>query len=269
MTTVSLSLLFSTTVQATETKALTPIEILMEFHNEGVISDETTTESETINPEAEVTPEIVATEEVSTSITPTTIYGVVTADILNLRSTRITSSPNNILTKLTAGEQVIILKSEGDWCYISTAAKLEGYVFKQYLQTLDTTAATTAGTTSDIRLNMVAYAKQFLGNPYQYGGNSLTNGTDCSGFTQQMYKHIGISINRTSSSQRNNGTAITVAQLLPGDLIFYGYSGYISHVAMYIGEGKIIHASTSARGIVIDSVYVKGKPLIACSRILK
>ena len=98
----------------------------------------------------------------------------------------------------------------------------------------------------------LAYAKQFLGNPYVYGGTSLTNGADCSGFTQQIYKHFGINTGRSSRDQAAKGKAIAVSAAQPGDLLFYASGDYINHVALYIGDGKVIHASNSTTGIIIS-----------------
>ncbi len=105
---------------------------------------------------------------------------------------------------------------------------------------------------SATRTAIVAYAKQFLGNPYVYGGTSLTNGTDCSGFTQGIYKHFGITTGRTSRDQAANGRTIAVSAAQPGDLLFYASGDYINHVALYIGDGKVIHASNSTTGIIIS-----------------
>ena len=108
---------------------------------------------------------------------------------------------------------------------------------------------------------VVAYAKQFLGNPYVYGGSSLTKGTDCSGFTMSVYAHFGYSLNRSSYTQVYNGRAVSLSSLLPGDLLFYKYGGStISHVAIYIGGGQIIHASTPSTGIIIGGM---GSPCAA------
>ncbi|MEG1145029.1 MAG: NlpC/P60 family protein [Clostridium sp.] len=105
---------------------------------------------------------------------------------------------------------------------------------------------------SATRSAIVAYAKQFLGNPYVYGGTSLTNGTDCSGFTQGVYAHFGITTGRTSRDQAAKGQEISIGNVQPGDLLFYASGNYINHVAMYIGGGQVIHASTSSTGIIIS-----------------
>ena len=114
-----------------------------------------------------------------------------------------------------------------------------------------------ASTHAELRADMIAYAKQFLGNPYVYGGTSLTNGTDCSGFTMRIYEHFGYNIPR-AGGQRTFGKLITVAEAQPGDLIFYD-----GHVTMYIGGGKVIHASSERVGIIISSLSYSGTPLFA------
>lgn len=111
--------------------------------------------------------------------------------------------------------------------------------------------------TSATRTAIVAYAKQFLGNPYVYGGTSLTDGADCSGFTMRIYEHFGISTGRTSRDQAANGKEIPIDSVQPGDLLFYASGDYINHVALYIGGGQIIHASTSKTGITISTAYYR------------
>ena len=105
---------------------------------------------------------------------------------------------------------------------------------------------------SATRSAVVAYAKQFLGNPYVYGGTSLTNGADCTGFTQGVYAHFGITTGRSSRDQAAKGREISVSSAQPGDLLFYASGNYINHVAMYIGGGQVIHSSTPATGITIS-----------------
>ncbi len=111
--------------------------------------------------------------------------------------------------------------------------------------------------TSSSRQKIVDYAVQFVGNPYVYGGTSLTNGTDCSGFTQGIYRHFGVSINRTSREQANNGRSVSLDSVKPGDLIFYKNGSTIGHVALYIGDGKVVHASCERVGITISNMYYR------------
>ena len=110
-----------------------------------------------------------------------------------------------------------------------------------------------SGSSSEVvsatRNAIVAYAKQFLGNPYVYGGTSLTNGADCSGFVMSVYAHFGISTGRSSRDQAAKGREIPVSEGKPGDLLFYASGNYINHVAIYVGGGQIIHSSTPATGI--------------------
>lgn len=103
-----------------------------------------------------------------------------------------------------------------------------------------------------IRKDMVSYSKKFLGNRYVYGGTSLTRGTDCSGFTMRVYQKFGYKIPRTSRSQASASKSVSSANKQPGDLVFYGSGRRVSHVAMYIGNGKIIHASNRRDGIKIS-----------------
>lgn len=117
---------------------------------------------------------------------------------------------------------------------------------------------------------IVADARQFLGGRYVYGGNSLSSGVDCSGFTQQIMRRHGISISRSSREQyANNGYHVSWDNLAPGDLVFFGYNGVVSHVGIYIGNGQMIHASDSSTGIIISSASRSGsKPYIGAKRVL-
>lgn len=104
--------------------------------------------------------------------------------------------------------------------------------------------------------NIANFALNFVGNPYVWGGTSLTRGTDCSGFVMSVYANFGIGLNRTSRAQASNGYAVGMNELQPGDLVFYAANGRrISHVALYIGGGKVVHASTPRTGIIVSSVY--------------
>ena len=115
-------------------------------------------------------------------------------------------------------------------------------------------AGSSAGAVSASRANIANYAIQFVGNPYVYGGTSLTSGADCSGFVQSVMKHFGISLPRTSRDQANCGRGISSSEMRPGDLVFYaGSGGTINHVAIYIGNGQVCHASNAKTGIKIST----------------
>lgn len=101
------------------------------------------------------------------------------------------------------------------------------------------------------RKALVNFALQFVGNPYVYGGTSLTNGADCSGFVMSVFKEFGYDLPRVAAAQYEASQKKDISQLETGDLVFYGAGG-INHVALYIGNGKIVHASTAATGIKVS-----------------
>lgn len=114
-------------------------------------------------------------------------------------------------------------------------------------------AAAEAESSAARRQNVVNYALQFIGGKYRAGGNDPNTGADCSGFVKYIMQNgAGVSMNRSSSSQASQGVQISVDQMQPGDLLFYSNGSRINHVAMYIGDGQIVHASTYATGIKIS-----------------
>lgn len=119
-------------------------------------------------------------------------------------------------------------------------------VTKQY------SSAPSNGKGSDV----VNFAKQYVGNRYVWGGTSLTNGADCSGFAQSVYKNFGYNLPRTSSSQSvGAGKDVSLNELQPGDLLFYGNGGRVNHVAIYAGDGKIVHAASPSQGITTGNAF--------------
>ena len=131
--------------------------------------------------------------------------------------------------------------------------------------------ASNEGNVSDKRKKIVNYAKSFVGHPYVWGGTKLCEnwtkksgcGVDCSAFVQAIYKHFGYEISRTTDTQINDGKKIKESQLKPGDLILYD-----GHVAMYIGNGAIVHASNKKDGVKISDNYRYGKEPIGYRRII-
>lgn len=103
---------------------------------------------------------------------------------------------------------------------------------------------------------VVNYALNFVGKPYVYGGNSLTNGTDCSGFTKLIFANYDISLPRSAISQSYSGKSVGLSNIMPGDLVFSGYGGTIGHVAIYIGNNKIVHALNENVGIVVTDLHI-------------
>lgn len=113
---------------------------------------------------------------------------------------------------------------------------------------------TEAQQTSSLGAQIAAYATQFVGNPYVYGGASLTGGADCSGFTMAVFSHFGISLPHNAAAQSGCGTQVSLSDIQPGDLLFYDNGGGIGHVTIYIGNGQVCHASNERTGITISSI---------------
>lgn len=113
---------------------------------------------------------------------------------------------------------------------------------------------------------IVNYALQFVGGPYVYGGNSLTEGTDCSGFTKLVFANFGIYLERSAPSQIYNGVSVSLSDIKPGDIVLSGYNGSICHSSLYIGDGKLVHALNSNVGIVVTDLYIM--PIIDVRRVI-
>ncbi len=182
---------------------------------------------------------------------------VVNVDGLNVRDQPGTDSA--VLTQVPQGEELEYVETLDGWIMVSIDGE-NAYVSADYVtveEKLDTAITMTellyGVGVSDVRVELVEYAKQFLGNPYVWGGTSLTKGADCSGFVLSVFKKYGVTLSHSSRAQANEGKKISASELQPGDLVFYANSsGTINHVALYIGGGQVIHASSPKTGIKIS-----------------
>lgn len=197
----------------------------------------------------------------------------VNSSSVNVRQEANTSS--TIVTTITLNTEVQVYSEENGWSKVKVNA-VEGYISSSLLSNTKqetSRSQTTSRKTSSTKANtskktttattnvpasgngsaIVATAKQYLGYNYVYGGSSPSTGFDCSGFTSYVFKQHGISLSRTAAGQYSNGVAVSRSNLQPGDLVMFGKSS-ITHVAIYIGGGQIIHASTPSTGVRIDSL---------------
>lgn len=205
--------------------------------------------------------------------------GTVTADSLRLRKEAGTESV--VLSMLPNGTKMDVLEEAGDW-YLVSYRSLMGYVHRDYVDFTPVIAAEEAETAegeadaaeaAELALSMVSiqpeeeaesacaslqqeivdYACSLIGCRYVYGGTSPSGGFDCSGFTMYVYGQFGYSLPHASSSQGGYGTPVAKDDLQMGDMILFSNGGPISHVGIYIGDGKFVHASSSRTGYVVVS----------------
>ena len=206
---------------------------------------------------------------VSTSMDAALGYGKVNSDVssLNIRSGAGTGC--SVLSSVSGGTVLELIGVQDGW-YKVVHGGTSGYVSSDYITlTSETPAATVAA--SSVGEEIAAYAQNFLGTPYVYGGSS-TSGFDCSGFTKYVYGQFGYTLNRTATDQLSNGVSVSKDELQPGDLVFFKYrtSKPVSHVGIYIGNGQFIHASTNSYAVQIDdlssghyaNVYVYGRRVV-------
>ena len=185
-------------------------------------------------------------------VTEEQLYGQVMDGPLNIRSGP--GTEYGTVGSLSTGAIVEIeelVGGYGGW-YKIEQGYVQGYVSSDYVAQVDASVAASSGKGSQI----AQYALQYVGCPYVYGGSS-PSGFDCSGFTTYVMKHFGYSINRTASSQMDNGTSVSKSQLQPGDLVFFNSgnsSKRATHVGIYTGNGQFVHASTSTTGVIISDL---------------
>ena len=195
----------------------------------------------------------------SSSETSQTVKYVNTTSGLNMRTGPATSYAK--ITTIAYGQSVNVLSTSNGWSKINYSGST-GYVSSQYLQSTkpSSSSSSNSGSTSvsSSASSVIAYAKTLLGKPYVWGAQG-PNSFDCSGFTYYVFKNkAGIVLPRTSSAQSKYGTSVSWSNLKAGDLMFFdtngANNGQVSHVGLYIGNGQMIHASSSQRKIVITSV---------------
>ena len=201
------------------------------------------------------------------------LMAISNTDGVNVRTEPNTNS--SIYTQISNSERFLVADQQDGWVkieiddqdaylssdYVDVKYGLEEAIkYTPVVEVADTsnsksnTKNSTGKSSSSSKSAQIAnYAVQFVGNRYVYGGTSLTNGTDCSGFTMSVMAKFGVSLPHNSGSQAGSGKSITSSQMRPGDLVFYSGSGGINHVALYIGNGQVCHASNAKSGIKIST----------------
>ena len=226
---------------------------------------------------AQTTPE---TQEQPETQEPQTKTMYVNSQTVNVRSAA--SQEASVVTQLSINTQVTVISEQNGWAEVTFNGG-NGYIASNLLS--ETISQTSRGSstprtgitdttdkqtdnsstnnnqesndsssnvsTSSKGADVLAYAMQFVGYPYVYGGSS-TSGFDCSGFTQYVYKNFGVTLNRTAAAQSSNGTAVSRSNLQPGDLVMFGSP--INHVGIYAGGGRIVHAANPSRGVTTDTI---------------
>lgn len=198
--------------------------------------------------------EAIAEQEIKTVAT-------VNTETLNVRAEKSTEAA--VLSQVGNSEAFTVNSVADGWVEISVDDSV-GYISQDYvtlaqaLPTAKTIEQVKYGDgVSDVRASVVSYALQFVGNRYVWGGTSLENGVDCSGFTMRILGKYGVSLPHSSKAQPSCGTKISASDAKPGDLFFYGSGSSISHVAIYIGNGQIVHASNKRDGIKVSNAFYR------------
>ena len=204
--------------------------------------------------------EAIAQQEIKTVAT-------VNTETLNVRAEKSTEAA--VLSQVGNSEAFTVNSIADGWVEISVDDSV-GYISQDYVTVAQ--ALPTAKTieqvkygdgVSDVRASVVSYALQFVGNRYVWGGTSLEKGVDCSGFTMRILGKYGISLPHSSKAQPSYGTKISASEAKPGDLFFYGSGRSISHVAIYIGNGQIVHASNKRDGIKVSNAFYRNPICVA------
>ncbi len=177
-----------------------------------------------------------------------------------LRVRETPGTDGEIITTMGEGESLEVVEELDGWIKVLLDDE-EAYIsaeFSEVKQELPTAITMTellyGEGVSDVRVDLCQYAQEFIGNPYVWGGTSLTKGADCSGFTLSIFKKYGFSLPHSAASQSQMGTDVSLSEAKAGDLVFYAKGGRVNHVAIYIGNGQVVHASNPKTGIRISAV---------------
>ena len=183
--------------------------------------------------------------------------GVISGSVVNFRSSPSTSGA--VLNQLPKGTSIQLTGVESGW-FKGTYGGVSGYLHSDYVELSAASGGgenPVTGTSSGTASEVIAYAKQFLGTPYKAAGSS-PKGFDCSGFTQYVFNHFGISLSRSSSAQVGDCVAVSKSDLQPGDLVFFlnpkSSKTKVGHVGIYIGDGNFIHSSSPGDVVKIDTL---------------
>ena len=214
------------------------------------------------------------------------LYATVNSKVSALNVRKEPSTSSEIITKVKSGERLVVtkefvvnkeditstvwveVKMDDDENENAVAYVSADYVTVSYELNWASKYTPYGPDVSELRVNICDYAKKWIGTKYVWGGNSLTKGIDCSGFVKQVYKHFGYTTPRVSRDMAKKYKKISIDELKPGDLIFYGRvkDNYINHVGIYIGNGQVIHSSTNYKGVAISSMYFYS--ILKCGRII-
>lgn len=227
------------------------------------------------NVEGYVSAQYVVTGDEAIKIAQQEVRLVASVTTDGLRVRKEPSTDSSIIEVVGKGEDLVVVEDLGEWVKVEID-DLECYVFAEYVEVglkLKTAMTLTelhfGEGVSDGRVALCQFALQYVGNPYVWGGTSLTKGADCSGFVLSVFKNFGYSLPRTSAAQSKTGTKVSTSELKPGDLVFYtsnSSGGGVGHVAIYIGNGQIVHASSPRDGIKISNMWYRSP--LGCRRII-
>lgn len=213
--------------------------------------------------EGYVKSEYLITGEEAFAIAEEEVQTIARIDTTTLRVRSEPTTESSTISLVGEGEKFVIIDISDAWAKIEVDDE-EGWVCLDYvtmslhLNTAKTITELRYGQgVSDVRVSLVNFALQYVGNRYVWGGTSLTKGVDCSGFTMKVYEQYGISLPHSSKAQANCGTRVKASEAKPGDLFFYGKGKGINHVAIYIGGGQIVHASNKRDGIKISNAFYR------------